>query len=339
MEKQPISIIGIYLKEAGSFQILTREDEQRLGVQKANGDTQAQKEFANHNLRLVISIANMYQGRGVDYPDLIQAGNLGLLRAVEKFDHTRGCKFSTYANYWIHQTIGRVIDSDARTVHIPVYLQERLRLIDKCKRLFFRKFCCEPTFNEVVDACGLPEEKVAEALKWVRASVSLEEALGASDDFDAIENSIADPNSITPLQILEAREELSKLSAELEAMFSLLESTLKKNWHGRGHAYQDLLTIFYERNGFNEAGKPKILEDLGQEFNCVRERIRQLEQECWAYLSLASRTYSQEWFKMKLERLRRLESIVGIESPLWQYRPHPNSVRRRIVQKGMMQKV
>ena len=249
--------VRMYLKEIGRVPLLTPEEEQQLAQRIANGDEAARQKMIEANLRLVVAVAKRYAGRGMLLLDLIQEGNMGLLKAVEKFDYTKGYKFSTYATWWIRQSITRAIADQARTIRIPVHMVELINRVIRTSHSMVQELGREPTPEEVAQKLRLSPEKVEEILKIAQDPVSLETPVGEEDDShlgDFIQdNEASEPLEATASNLL--REQLEK------AMASLTPREEK---------------VLRLRFGF-EDGKPHTLEEVGKKFNVTRERVRQIE--------------------------------------------------------------
>lgn len=249
--------VRMYLKEIGRVPLLTPEEEQRLARRVAAGDEAARQKMIEANLRLVVAVAKRYAGRGMLLLDLIQEGNMGLLKAVEKFDYTKGYKFSTYATWWIRQSITRAIADQARTIRIPVHVVELINRVIRTSHGMVQELGREPTPEEVAQKLRLSPEKVEEILKIAQDPVSLETPVGEEDDShlgDFIQdNEASEPLEATATNLL--REQLEK------AMASLTPREEK---------------VLRLRFGF-EDGKPHTLEEVGKKFNVTRERVRQIE--------------------------------------------------------------
>ena len=249
--------VKMYLKDIGRVQLLNADDEYGIAKRMAEGDQVAKDELINANLRLVVSIAKKYVGRGMQFLDLIQEGNLGLIKAVEKFDHEKGFKFSTYATWWIRQAITRSIADQARTIRIPVHMVETINRLTKTTRTLLQQFGREPTQSEIAEALGVTEERVAEIQKIAQDPVSLETPIGEEDD-SHLGDFIEDATAVSPTEMAEQKmlrelvyETLSTL-APREAMVLKLRFGLDDN-------------------------RPKTLEEVGKVFGVTRERIRQIE--------------------------------------------------------------
>jgi RNA polymerase primary sigma factor len=249
--------VKMYLKDIGKVPLLTAAEELDLAQRMTEGDTEAKKQLINANLRLVVSIAKRHVGRGMQFLDLIQEGNLGLMKAVDKFDYTKGFKFSTYATWWIRQAITRSLADQARTIRIPVHMVETINKLTKVSRTLLQKLGREPTQAEVAEAMGISESKVVEIQKIAQDPVSLETPIGEEDD-SHLGDFIEDKSSASQIEIAETRmlkEEIEEILATLaprEAMVLILRYGLRDN-------------------------RPRTLEEVGKVFNVTRERIRQIE--------------------------------------------------------------
>lgn len=253
--------VKVYLKEIGKVPLLTAEEEIDLAMKIAGDDptekAEAKKRLEEANLRLVVSIAKRYGGRGMQFLDLIQEGNLGLIKAVEKFDYTKGFKFSTYATWWIRQAITRAIADQARTIRIPVHMVETINKVKKTNSLLLHKNGREPTAEEIAAEIGMSVEKVREILRVAQEPVSLETPIGEEED-SHLGDFIPDEDALAPADA--ASQLLLK-----EALNSVLKTLTPRE--------AKVLTL---RFGL-EDGHPKTLEEVGAEFNVTRERIRQIE--------------------------------------------------------------
>ena len=253
--------VKVYLKEIGKVPLLTSEEEIDLAIRIAGDDpvdrAKAKKRLEEANLRLVVSIAKRYGGRGMQFLDLIQEGNLGIIKAVEKFDYTKGFKFSTYATWWIRQAITRAIADQARTIRIPVHMVETINKVKKTNSLLLHKNGRDPTAEEIAAELGMSNEKVREILRVAQEPVSLETPIGEEED-SHLGDFIPDDDALAPADA--ASQSLLK-----EALNSVLSTLTPRE--------AKVLTL---RFGL-EDGHPRTLEDVGLEFNVTRERIRQIE--------------------------------------------------------------
>ncbi len=249
--------VKMYLRDIGKVPLLTAAEEVKLAQRMAEGDEEAKNRLINANLRLVVSIAKRYVGRGMQFLDLIQEGNLGLMKAVEKFDYTKGFKFSTYATWWIRQAITRSLADQARTIRIPVHMVETINKLTKTSRTLLQQLGREPTQAEIAEAMGIPESKVMEIQKIAQDPVSLETPIGEEDD-SHLGDFLEDQSAVAPMDAVEAKmlkaqvEEILNTLAPREAMVLILRYGLKDN-------------------------RPRTLEEVGRVFNVTRERIRQIE--------------------------------------------------------------
>ena len=262
--------VRMYLKEIGVVPLLTNEEEQELAILVEQGDLEAKQRLAEANLRLVVSIAKRYVGRGMQFLDLIQEGNMGLMKAVDKFDYTKGFKFSTYATWWIRQAITRAIADQARTIRIPVHMVETINKLVRVQRQLLQDLGREPTPEEIGAEMDLPTEKVREILKIAQEPVSLETPIGEEDDShlgDFIEDEVIEnPVDYTTRVVL--REQLDEV---LDTLTYREENVLRL------------------RFGLDD-GKMRTLEDVGKVFNVTRERIRQIEAKALRKLRHPSRS-------------------------------------------------
>ena len=262
--------VRMYLKEIGKVPLLTADEEIELAKAMAEGDQEAKKKLAEANLRLVVSIAKRYVGRGMLFLDLIQEGNLGLIKAVEKFDYTKGYKFSTYATWWIRQAITRAIADQARTIRIPVHMVETINKLIRVSRQLLQELGREPTPEEIAQAMDIPVERVREILKISQEPVSLETPIGEEED-SHLGDFIQDDNVPVPADA---------------ATFTLLKEQLNEVLETLTEREQKVLIL---RFGL-EDGRSRTLEEVGKEFNVTRERIRQIEAKALRKLRHPSRS-------------------------------------------------
>ncbi len=262
--------VRMYLKEIGKVSLLTGEEEIELAKRMEEGDEEAKKRLAEANLRLVVSIAKRYVGRGMLFLDLIQEGNLGLIKAVEKFDYTKGYKFSTYATWWIRQAITRAIADQARTIRIPVHMVETINKLIRVNRQLLQELGREPTPEETAEEMNLPVERVREILKISQEPVSLETPIGEEED-SHLGDFIQDDNVPVPAEA---------------AAFTLLKEQLTEVLQTLTEREQRVLEL---RFGLRD-GKARTLEEVGKEFNVTRERIRQIEAKALRKLRHPSRS-------------------------------------------------
>ena len=275
--EQALSDIGLddpvkmYLKDIGRVPLLSADDEIELARKmQEEGDEEAKKKLSEANLRLVVSIAKRYVGRGMLFLDLIQEGNLGLMKAVEKFDYTKGFKFSTYATWWIKQSITRAIADQARTIRIPVHMVETINKTGRVSRQLLQTLGREPTTAEIAEKMGITEEKVIEIQKIAQDPVSLEKPIGEEED-SHLGDFIEDNTSASPAEKAETR----MLKEHLLEVLSTL--TPREN------------EVIRKRYGLDDS-RPKTLEEVGREFNVTRERIRQIEAKALRKLRHPNRT-------------------------------------------------
>ena len=262
--------VRMYLKEIGRVPLLTAEEEVRLAKRMDEGDEEAAKRLAEANLRLVVSIAKRYVGRGMLFLDLIQEGNLGLIRAVEKFDYTKGFKFSTYATWWIRQAITRAIADQARTIRIPVHMVETINKLVRVQRQLLQDLGRDPTPEEIGAEMGISADRVREIQKISQEPVSLETPIGEEED-SQLGDFIEDSTAVAPP---EAASD-SMLREQLEQVLDSLADRERK--------------VIKFRFGL-EDGHPRTLEEVGREFGVTRERIRQIESKTLAKLRHPSRS-------------------------------------------------
>lgn len=249
--------VKMYLKDIGKVPLLSGEEEARLAQLMQEGDEDAKKKLSEANLRLVVSIAKRYVGRGMQFLDLIQEGNLGLMKAVDKFDYTKGFKFSTYATWWIRQAITRAIADQARTIRIPVHMVETINRTVRVSRTLLQQLGREPTPEEIAKEMGVPEEKVIEIQKIAQDPVSLETPIGEEEDSHLVDF-IEDDKTIAPGDV---------------AAYSVLKEQMLGVLHKLTPREEMVLRLRY---GIDD-GRPRTLEEVGKEFNVTRERIRQIE--------------------------------------------------------------
>ncbi len=261
--------VKVYLKEIGSFPLLSLDEEIELAERILQGDEKAKKRLAEANLRLVVSIAKRYVGRGMLFLDLIQEGNLGLIKAVEKFDHTKGFKFSTYATWWIRQAITRAIADQARTIRIPVHMVETINKVKKVQSQLLHKNGQEPSVEDLAAELDMPQDKVREILKVAQEPISLESPIGEEED-SHLGDFIPDYDAPVP---------------EEAATHTLLKEQLNEVLATLTPREAKVLSL---RFGI-EDGRPRTLEEVGKEFNVTRERIRQIEAKALRKLRHPSR--------------------------------------------------
>lgn len=262
--------VRMYLKEIGKVSLLTSDEEIDLAIRMAAGDKEAKRLMAEANLRLVVSIAKRYVGRGMLFLDLIQEGNLGLIKAVEKFDYTKGYKFSTYATWWIRQAITRAIADQARTIRIPVHMVETINKVMRISRQLLQELGHDPSPEEIAEDMGLPVEKVREILKIAQEPVSLETPIGEEED-SHLGDFIPDEDASEPAEA---------------ASFMLLKEQLSEVLGTLTPREEKVLRL---RFGI-EDGRSRTLEEVGKEFNVTRERIRQIEAKALRKLRHPSRS-------------------------------------------------
>ncbi|WP_124066595.1 RNA polymerase sigma factor RpoD [Clostridium sp. E02] len=249
--------VRMYLKEIGTVPLLNAEEELRLAKRKADGDEIAKDRLIEANLRLVVSIAKRYTGRGMNFLDLVQEGNLGLIKGVEKFDYTKGYKLSTYATWWIRQSVTRALADQARTIRVPVHMVETINKMSKMQRKLTLELGYEPSIGELAEALDMTEDKVMEIMQIAREPASLETPIGEEDDSN-LGDFVADNNVLTP----EGNVESVMLREHIDALLGDLKERERQ--------------VIVLRFGL-EDGHPRTLEEVGKEFNVTRERIRQIE--------------------------------------------------------------
>ena len=262
--------VKVYLKEIGRVPLLSADEEIDLAVRMAQGDIDARKRLSEANLRLVVSIAKRYVGRGMQFLDLIQEGNLGLIKAVEKFDHTKGFKFSTYATWWIRQAITRAIADQARTIRIPVHMVETINKVKKVSSLLLHKNGHEPTAEEISAELDMPVDKVREIMRVAQEPVSLETPIGEEED-SHLGDFIPDEDASEPSEA---------------ASFSLLKEQLMEVLDTLTPREKKVLELRFG----SVDGRTRTLEEVGKEFNVTRERIRQIEAKALRKLRHPSRS-------------------------------------------------
>ncbi len=262
--------VRMFLKEIGKVPLLTAEEEVELAIRMSEGDEEAKRRMTEANLRLVVSIAKRYVGRGMLFLDLIQEGNLGLIKAVEKFDYTKGYKFSTYATWWIRQAITRAIADQARTIRIPVHMVETINKVIRVSRQLLQELGHDPSAEEIAAEMGMPVDKVREILKIAQEPVSLETPIGEEED-SHLGDFIPDEDASEPSEA---------------ASFSLLKEQLMEVLDTLTPREKKVLEL---RFGIVD-GRTRTLEEVGKEFNVTRERIRQIEAKALRKLRHPSRS-------------------------------------------------
>ena len=262
--------VRMYFKEIGKVPLLTADEERELAIRIEQGDEEAKKKLCESNLRLVVSIARRYLNRGLSFLDLIQEGNLGLIKAVEKFDYTKGYKFSTYATWWIRQAITRSIADQARTIRIPVHMVETINKLIRISRQLLQEYGREPTSEEIAKEMGITVEKVMEIKKISQDPVSLETPIGEEED-SHLGDFIPDEDIPSPVDA---------------AAYSMLQKQLREVLDTLSEREKKVLIL---RFGLDD-GRPRTLEEVGREFNVTRERIRQIEAKALRKLRHPSRS-------------------------------------------------
>ncbi len=262
--------VRMYLKEIGKVPLLTAEEEIEIAKRLETGDEEAKKKLSEANLRLVVSIAKRYVGRGMLFLDLIQEGNLGLIKAVEKFDYRKGFKFSTYATWWIRQAITRAIADQARTIRIPVHMVETINKLIRVSRKLLQEYGREPTPEEIAKEMGISESKVREIIKIAQEPVSLETPIGEEED-SHLGDFIPDDDAPAPA-------EAASFALMKEQLMDVLDTLTPRE--------EKVLRL---RFGLDD-GRQRTLEEVGKEFNVTRERIRQIEAKALRKLRHPSRS-------------------------------------------------
>ncbi len=262
--------VKVYLKEIGRVPLLTSEEEVELAIRISDGDVHAKQRLSEANLRLVVSIAKRYLGRGMQFLDLIQEGNLGLIKAVEKFDYTKGFKFSTYATWWIRQAITRAIADQARTIRIPVHMVETINKVKKVQSQLLHQNGHEPSPDEIAEEIDMPVDKVREIMRVAQEPVSLETPIGEEED-SHLGDFIPDNDAPAPADAASHTMLREQLSDVLSTLTPREEKVLRL------------------RFGL-EDGRSRTLEEVGKEFNVTRERIRQIEAKALRKLRHPSRS-------------------------------------------------
>ncbi len=262
--------VKVYLKEIGRVPLLSADEEVNLATRMGHGDLAARKRLSEANLRLVVSIAKRYVGRGMQFLDLIQEGNLGLIKAVEKFDYTKGFKFSTYATWWIRQAITRAIADQARTIRIPVHMVETINKVKKISSQLLHKNGHEPSAEEVAEELDMPVDKVREIIRVAQEPVSLETPIGEEED-SHLGDFIPDDEALAP----DDAASHILLKEQLSGVLSTLTDREEK--------------VLRLRFGLQD-GRSRTLEEVGKEFNVTRERIRQIEAKALRKLRHPSRS-------------------------------------------------
>ena len=249
--------VKVYLKEIGRVPLLSAEEEVELAIRMSEGDVAAKKRLSEANLRLVVSIAKRYVGRGMQFLDLIQEGNLGLIKAVEKFDHTKGFKFSTYATWWIRQAITRAIADQARTIRIPVHMVETINKVKKVNSQLLHENGHEPTNEQIAEKLEMPVEKVREIMRVAQEPVSLETPIGEEED-SHLGDFVADENAEAPGKAADRAMVAQQINLALKSLTPREEKVIRL------------------RFGLDD-GRPRTLEEVGRDFGVTRERVRQIE--------------------------------------------------------------
>ena len=275
--------IRTYFGEISRVPLLTREDEVRLAKRIAAGDKRAKEELAEANLRLVVSIAKRYRGCGLPFLDLIQEGNLGLMKAIEKFDYKRGYKFSTYATWWIRQAILRAITNRSRTIRVPTHINELIRKIYQVERSHLKEYGETPTSEELADELDTTVENIIKAKKTAQSMTSLDMPIGYDDDGSVLGDFIADRTAESPERETFAHLLVQELERALDERLTVRERR-----------------IIELRYGLNDY-QPRTLDEVGLVFGISRERVRQIQKEALAKLQDSDLRKRLEWFKLLSE--------------------------------------
>lgn len=261
--------VRVYLKEIGSVPLLSPEEEVELAQKIEQGDSYAKEKMINANLRLVVSIAKRYRGRGLTFLDLIQEGNIGLMKAIDKFDYTKGYKFSTYATWWVRQAITRAIADQAKTIRIPVHLTETMNRIYRVQRSLTLELGREPSYAEIGKKLDMAPEKIEEILRYTQDPVSMESPVGEEED-TSLKDFVADTVNLTPAE--QAARNLMR--EQIDEVLSMLADREQR--------------VIRMRFGLDD-GRPRTLEEIGLEFGVTRERIRQIEAKALRRLKAPSK--------------------------------------------------
>lgn len=266
----PDSSIKLYMQEMGAIPMLSFEEEKHYAELAAQGDQNAKNKLVESNLRLVVSLAKHYQGCGLSFQDLIQEGNIGLIKAVEKFDVSKGFRFSTYASWWIKQAISRALADQSRTIRVPVHIVENISKVKKAERELMPKLGREPSVEDIAVALNMPVEDVKDIKTYMQDTTSLDIQVGDEDDGTTIGSFIEDTNFISPIDSMMEKADQETINAVLDTLSSR-EADILRSRFGIG------------------TGKPMTLEEIGQVYGLSRERIRQLEAKALRKLRHPSR--------------------------------------------------
>lgn len=266
----PDSSIKLYMREMGAIPMLSFEEEKHYAELAAQGDQNAKNKLVESNLRLVVSLAKHYQGCGLSFQDLIQEGNIGLIKAVEKFDVSKGFRFSTYASWWIKQAISRALADQSRTIRVPVHIVENISKVKKAERELMPKLGREPSVEDIAVALNMPVEDVKDIKTYMQDTTSLDIQVGDEDDGTTIGSFIEDTNFISPIDSMMEKADKETINAVLDTLSSR-EADILRSRFGIG------------------TGKPMTLEEIGQVYDLSRERIRQLEAKALRKLRHPSR--------------------------------------------------
>lgn len=292
--------VRMYLKEIGRIPLLSSEEEIELAKRMEMGDEEAKKKLSEANLRLTVSIAKRYSGRGMQFLDLIQEGNLGLIKAVEKFDYRKGYKFSTYATWWIRQSITRAIADQARTIRIPVHMVETMNRVNRTSRRLLQEYGREPTPEEIAVTMNLPVERILEVSKISQEPVSLETPIGEEED-SHLGDFIQDEHVPVPSE---------------EAAHTLLREQLEEVMDTLSDREQKVLAL---RFGL-EDGKPHTLEEVGRDFQVTRERIRQIEAKALRKLRHPTRSKKlRDFWENRIKKQRIKDRYIYMDFKSYKY--------------------
>lgn len=270
--------VKLYLKEIGKIPLLTREEELDITMRVAQGDREAEKILMEANLRLVVSIAKKHNGRGVMFPDLIQEGNFGLMRAIEKFDYTKGYKFSTYATWWIRQSITRAIADQARTIRVPVHMIEAINKMKRIEKTLTMDLGREPSLIEIAEEMDLRIDRVTEIMEFAKEAISLDYTIGdSSESTSFLGDFVEDKNTISPSD--------SMMKSDLKDQIDEMLTTLTER-------EEEIIRLRYGLGG----KKSKTLQEVGEIFKITRERVRQIESKALDKLKNPSRNQKVKTF-------------------------------------------
>ncbi len=303
-------ILATYLSEIGQFRLLNNREQNALAKRLQNhADQEARDLLISHNLRLVVAIARRYRGRGLDYMDLIQEGNIGLMRAIDLYDHTKGFTVSTYATWWIRQAISRGIYDYARTIRVPVHMMELWNKIFRASAELVTRLGREPEEAEIANQLSLPTDEVAKALKSMKmTTVSLDDLAGNNTESDRFEagftasSFLEERGALKPHQLIWAKEELLKSCRNVRKLLNELSSFPARNQ-----------MVFRTRYGLDESLDPKTLEETGEIYGVTRERIRQITFRIWLVLPEQNFWEDELWLEGEVFRITELGELIDCE--------------------------